>query len=928
MRYRFERPDEDLPFTGERYAPHVRDEIQHEHFHRYLYATGLCRGKDVLDAACGEGYGSALLAAVARSVVGVDNSAEAVSHAVASYGGVQNVSFEVGDVARRIPVADGSMDVVISFETLEHIDDQGTFLSECRRALRPGGVLLLSTPNREVYLGGAGTNEFHTRELSRGELEELLQGNFANVLIGGQRSEFGSMIELRSQDDVAPPLYFVRQSDNDFDVEEDLVEPTYFVALASDGDLPSLGVSALLDAGYLGGLHEAYREALTEAWEAAGAREGAAAPSPELEAARARAADLEDRVADLEEAVRMAEGRAAEAEYFAAALRQELDNVIASVSWRVTAPLRSVKQLAAMGAGARHLVVSRVVRRLRRTSVYHRMLRTRAGSALRLWALRRRAYQPFPLAPQVLDLPLSAIGEPDREVVQRVQAWFGRASAVREARELELRPRVSVLVPVFNTPVSLLRETVNSVLAQSYETWELVISDDGSSSEQLCRLLDELPGWDPRIRVTRLETNRGISAATNAALELAEGEFVAMLDHDDLLLPDALLAVVRVVNRDPDVDVVYTDQAYADASGNPQEPLLKPDWDPCLFCGVMYVGHLLVVRRSVALATGGFDSAYDNVQDFEFMLRVSERTNKIVHVPEVHYRWRRVSGSVAAGGKADANIEELQAAAVTAHLGRRGIPLAASPHPAHAHRTELAPTTPRADSSVSVLLGPVGNGPGSMWRPRLETSGGESVEVVSWSSARSLQDGIERAHGDLLLFLDGGTEPVSEDWLTQFAGFLEFSGTAAVCGVVTRTNGTIEEAGWLIEPGGGIGPALVGWDAASDGYAGSLSCARTVSLISGRCSLISRKMLASLGGLDPHYESREYAWLDLSLRIAESGLRCVVAPRVVFVRREGRPASLDAFDELLFRERWESRLQAGDPFHNPNFRPVSGGYAT
>ena len=171
--------------------------------------------------------------------------------------------------------------------------------------------------------------------------------------------------------------------------------------------------------------------------------------------------------------------------------------------------------------------------------------------------------------------------------------------------------------------------------------------DDGSTSAAITTFLSELNAWDDRISATRLPTNAGISAATNKALDLARGEYIALVDHDDLVLPDALLAVVLEINEEPAVDVVYTDQEYGDADGAPEEPLVKPDWDPYLFLGVMYVGHLLVVRRALAITVGGFDSSFDNVQDFEFMLRLSEHTDRI-GTYHIHYRWRRVAGSVAA----------------------------------------------------------------------------------------------------------------------------------------------------------------------------------------------------------------------------------------------------------------------------------------
>ena len=267
---------------------------------------------------------------------------------------------------------------------------------------------------------------------------------------------------------------------------------------------------------------------------------------------------------------------------------------------------------------------------------------------------------------------------------------------MRRAERLAYRPLVSVLMPTYDTRPELLHAAVRSVLAQSYREWELVIADDGSTAPGFDLELGEVESWDARIRVVRRPTNGGISEATNTALREARGEFVAMLDHDDELHRDALLEVVAALNDDRTLDAVYTDQEYVEEDGSTGEALLKPDWSPTLFCGVMYVGHLLAVRRELALAAGGFDSRFDNVQDFEFMLRVSERTGRIAHVPRVLYRWRRIPGSVAFHGDEKSNVNELQAAAVTAHLERVGIRARAQPHPRHAHRAELVPLDGRS----------------------------------------------------------------------------------------------------------------------------------------------------------------------------------------------------------------------------------------
>jgi hypothetical protein len=326
-----------------------------------------------------------------------------------------------------------------------------------------------------------------------------------------------------------------------------------------------------------------------------------------------------------------------------------LDLMLCSASWRVTAPLRRIRVgLAAARAAAR-----------------------RAAGRL----ARRGA---------------SAVGEP--------------ASSLFDSTTLRYTPLVSVLMPVHDTEPILLRATVESVRRQTYPHWELCICDDGSTRTGTVATLRELAADDDRIRLSVSEENRGVSAASNRALALASGELAALLDHDDELAPDALLECIRVFGDHPETQVVYTDEDKLDEHGRHCESFFKPDWSPELFRGVMYVGHLLVARRELVEDIGGFDPEFDSIQDYELMLRLSERTDRIRHIPKVLYHWRKLEGSLAASLDAKPGITELQARAVNAHLERCGLPGEASPHPVLGHRVVIRPRDRREWPSVSIVI--------------------------------------------------------------------------------------------------------------------------------------------------------------------------------------------------------------------------------
>ncbi|MBN1461205.1 MAG: glycosyltransferase, partial [Armatimonadetes bacterium] len=290
----------------------------------------------------------------------------------------------------------------------------------------------------------------------------------------------------------------------------------------------------------------------------------------------------------------------------------------------------------------------------------------------------------------------SGVGQHDKRDDPLVQA--------SEARRLEYSPLISVLIPVYNTAPQYLRQAVDSVLAQVYSNWELILYDDGSTHAETLAALEEITPLDSRIRVRYSSVNRGIATTTNAALAEAQGEYVAMLDHDDELLPDALFEVVKTLNSEPTLDAIYTDQCQIEPDGTMVQAFHKPDWSLQMLRGVMYVGHLLVIRRVLADTLSGFDPAFDNVQDFEFMLRLAEKTERIGHVPKILYRWRRILGSVALDGDEKKDIERLQAAAVNAHLARCGIEASAQANPRHAHRLLLIPRPRVSRPLVSVVV--------------------------------------------------------------------------------------------------------------------------------------------------------------------------------------------------------------------------------
>jgi SAM-dependent methyltransferase len=951
-------PGPALEFTGERYVPQVGDQLQHEHFHRYLFALQFCRGKHVLDVACGEGYGSAILASVASGVVGVDASAETIAHAATAYPNA-DVQF-IHAQATEIPLPDASFDVVVSFETLEHMDEHEAFVQEAHRVLREGGLLLLSTPDRSQYLVDDPPNPYHIKEVDHQELTALLARHFNQIRVGGQRSDVASLISFPGSAAGDIPLFFERETRESFAEANELPAPVYLIAMAADGELPPVGPSAMLDADYLPGLHRAYRKALEDAWgqatanrrdlEGALAREAAhrrdlegalargAAPSSDLEEALRRKADLE---AELESVTMRCQEAEAELEEEAerrhqvesqlaaeSGLRQsvkgELDAAYSSMSWRITSPLRRMKSLARFGVRTTRRLTMGPIRRIRASRHYSRLRSTRVGVMLHTALVAG----PAPTAGVIEfddDAPLDGAIR-DAGIIARIERSLERAKRVREAERLITRPLISILLPTYETPVTFLDHAVGSVFAQSYPNWELIVVDDGSSSSTLHSYLTELANRDPRVSVTRNETNGGISDASNTALAQASGDFVAMLDHDDELHPDALLHVVDQLASNPDLDVVFTDQRFIETDGAPGELLLKPDWAPTLFRGVMYVGHLLVVRRRTALEVGGFDSRFDNVQDFEFMLRVGELTDRIAHVPEVLYGWRRAPGSVALRGDAKDNINELQAQAVSAQLKRLAVTGVAQPHRVFAHRAEIVPQIDAQANATEVCVVGGDEKARSVTARALEPLIGEGLRLTLEPSELDSVVRDQHKTGGLVILLEAGLVPIGDRWLSELWFYTSALGAPFASGIIVR-NGTVEEAGLILDPKGNPSPALSGRAVDSDGYAGSLSCAREVVAVSGRCvGFQPAQLRANKAAFDPLFASLDAAVASLSLRLGRKGMPSIVTPHAIFERRVGDRTRRETLDELLMQEDAGWPTSPRDRFHNPRFRREDGGF--
>jgi O-antigen biosynthesis protein len=522
-----------------------------------------------------------------------------------------------------------------------------------------------------------------------------------------------------------------------------------------------------------------------------------------------------------------------------------------------------------------------------------------------------------------------------------------RVSLRTQLAALERRPLITIVLPVYRPKPRQLRAALRSARRQAYESWELCVYVDGPPGGKVERILRSAEDGDPRIRVEIGARNEGIARATNRAVAMGEGEYVAMLDQDDMLSPSALLRVVERLLESDGADAVYSDQAKMGRLTHVLEYFYKPDWSPIYALGAMYVGHLLVVRRGLLDELGGFDPAYDGIQDYELMLRLTERTSRIEHIPEILYMWRATAGSLAAHPEAKPEIGELQVRAVNAHLARAGIEVArAAGHPSHAHRVRLVPARPRPES-VSIVI--PSRDHGEMIERCLssiaELTAGPAPEVVivdggstdpralaayeRWADAvvdgsegefnysRANNAGVERAGGDLIVLFNNDVEVLEPDWLDQLAMYAALPRVGAVGPQLVYPDRTIQHAGVVLGTRGTADHAMRGFDPDADGYAGSLSCAREVSAVTGACLCMRRDLYLDLGGMNTEY-AVQYQDVDLCMRIRARGLSVLYAPRRRLVHHESasRGKRYDMVDRALLIDSWWDEIRAGDTYYN------------
>jgi glycosyltransferase involved in cell wall biosynthesis len=512
-------------------------------------------------------------------------------------------------------------------------------------------------------------------------------------------------------------------------------------------------------------------------------------------------------------------------------------------------------------------------------------------------------------------------------------------------------PLLSVVMPVYNPPLDLLAAAVDSVRNQVYANWELCIADDASTQAGVREYLAQLAVQEQRVRTCVRESNGNISAATNSAAQLARGEFLVLLDQDDLLTRDALAEIALCASARADADIIYSDDDKIDSDGRRFAPQFKPDWSPELLLGYMYFSHVFAVRRELYARVGGMRLGFEGSQDYDFALRATETARAIAHIPQMLYHWRVLPGSTAASGAAKPLSFEAGRRAVQDALQRRGITGTAR-QPEWARKANVgifAIEFPDDGPKVSIII-PTRNGLSILRRciDSLRTTTYRNYEVIvvdndsddaatieyldtlphrverianphgrfnfAWINNRA----AERADGDLLLFLNNDTEVIEPRWLSQMVGHAGIAGVGAVGARLLFPDKRIQHAGIVHGYYRGLaGPAFKLVPAWDNGYLSYARVARNYSAVTAACMLTPRRTFLDVGGFDEQHFEVAYNDVDYCYRLSERGLRSVYCADAELYHHEGHSRGFfDRPQEIAaFRRKYAGKR---DPYYSPH----------
>lgn len=551
------------------------------------------------------------------------------------------------------------------------------------------------------------------------------------------------------------------------------------------------------------------------------------------------------------------------------------------------------------------------------------------------------------------------------------EQWYENHRALPEELEKQKnqrwkrKPLISIVVPVYNTPQTFLRQMIESVQKQSYSEWELCIGNASPDNQELKKVIEEYKN-DPRIQEVEIPENKGISQNTNRAMEIATGEWIGLLDHDDLLAPNALYEIAKAVCECPDAEVIYTDEDKVTTDLKEHfQPHLKPDFNVDLLRSNNYICHFFVASRDLIERVGGFRPEFNGAQDYDLILRCTEQAKQIVHIPKILYHWRVHKASTADNPASKMYAFDAGKRAIEEHLRRcntKGIvehtkdlgfyrvkyevcgePLVSIIIP---NKDQVASLKKCLDSirektsyqNYEIII--VEN---NSEEPETFTFykkiAGDKIKIVTWEGEFNYSAinnfGVRHARGDYLLLLNNDVEIISEDWMKEMLSHCQRKEVGIVGAKLYYPDNTIQHAGIIIGIGGVAGSIFTGLPRAFSGYLHKASIQLDLSAVTAACMLVKRSVFEQVGGLE---EKLKVAFndVDFCLRVREKGYLVVYDPYAELYHYESRTRGAEDTKEKVrrfqteieyMRSHWIDLLKQGDPYYNCNLSLTKWDYS-
>lgn len=538
---------------------------------------------------------------------------------------------------------------------------------------------------------------------------------------------------------------------------------------------------------------------------------------------------------------------------------------------------------------------------------------------------------------------------------------------IQRKQKFDYSPLISIAVPAYQTPVEFLRQMIESLIFQTYSNWELCIVNASPDNEEMQKVLAEYSAGDSRVRFCNLKENLGIAENTNRAFAMTKGEFVGLLDHDDLLAPNALYEIVKILQDHPQADALYTDEDKVTTELDEHfQPHLKPDFNLDLLRSNNYICHFFVVRKSIVEKAGGFRKEFDGAQDYDFIFRCTENAGEVLHVPEILYHWRTHKASTADNPASKMYAFEAGKRAIEAHLERTGTkgevshtqdlgfyrvkypvqgkPLVSVIIPNKDEKETLQTCLEMLEKNTGyqnfeIIIVENNSTTDEIFRYYKELSGNRKIHLLRWGKEFNYSAinnfAVAHAKGEYLLFLNNDVKSINPDWLEEMLGVCQRPEVGGVGAKLIYPDNTIQHAGCVIGMGGIAGHMFVDMPADRTGYLHKASLLQDMSAVTAACLLMKKEVFEQAGGFTEEL-AVAFNDVDLCLKVRKNGYLIVYDPYAKLYHMESKTRGAEDSKEKVrrfqteieyMRCHWIDILKNGDPCYNKNLSLTKWNYS-